>query len=152
MLLALVSIPGKQTAAQLPHGKSILRLSHAVQNLGGLLNDVVLTDNSAVNVEVIFVNHVPIIAVSSPQTLARAILNFTAPDDNGMGIAIQRDDDKEDTVKNLLAVYHAQTEPLVAYYNEWGATGDARAPKYPNVNALASVDAVRDAAIAALRS
>jgi adenylate kinase len=65
---------------------------------------------------------------------------------------IQRDDDREETVKNRLAVYHAQTEPLVAYYNEWAATGDARAPKYRKVNGLASVDAVRDAALHALRT
>jgi len=49
-------------------------------------------------------------------------------------------------------VYHAQTEPLVAYYTQWGASGDARAPKYRKINGLASVDAVRDASIAALRA
>jgi len=65
---------------------------------------------------------------------------------------IQRDDDREETVKNRLAVYHAQTEPLVAYYNDWAATGDSRAPRYRKVNGLASVDAVRDASIGALRS
>ena len=65
---------------------------------------------------------------------------------------IQRDDDREDTVKNRLAVYHAQTEPLVSYYNDWAATGDVRAPRYRRVNGLASVDAVRDACIAALKS
>ena len=65
---------------------------------------------------------------------------------------IQRDDDKEETVKNRLAVYHAQTEPLVAYYNAWGATGDASAPKYRKVNGLASVEAVRDASLGALRA
>jgi len=32
----------------------------------------------------------------------------------------QRDDDREDTVRNRLAVYHAQTEPLVAYYDDRG--------------------------------
>jgi adenylate kinase len=64
---------------------------------------------------------------------------------------IQRDDDREETVKNRLGVYHAQTEPLVAYYNDWAATGDPRAPRYRKVNGLASVDAVRDASIAALR-
>src|SRR3954470_10171433 len=57
---------------------------------------------------------------------------------------IQRDDDKEETVKNRLAGYHAQTEPLVAYYTQWSASGDARAPKYRKINGLASVDAVRD--------
>ena len=65
---------------------------------------------------------------------------------------IQRDDDKEETVRHRLAVYHAQTEPLVAYYTQWGASGDARAPRYRKINGLASVDAVRDASIAALRA
>jgi adenylate kinase len=32
----------------------------------------------------------------------------------------QRADDTEDTVRNRLAVYHAQTEPLIAYYDERG--------------------------------
>jgi len=31
---------------------------------------------------------------------------------------IQRDDDKPETVKNRLAVYHDQTEPLVEYYED----------------------------------
>lgn len=33
---------------------------------------------------------------------------------------IQRDDDKEEAIKNRLKVYHAQTEPLIAYYKEKG--------------------------------
>jgi adenylate kinase len=65
---------------------------------------------------------------------------------------IQRDDDKEATVRNRLSIYHAQTEPLVAYYSSWGATGDPRAPKYRRVDGLASVDEVRDACLAALSS
>jgi len=32
---------------------------------------------------------------------------------------IQRDDDKEETVKKRLDIYHAQTEPLVKYYADW---------------------------------
>jgi adenylate kinase len=64
---------------------------------------------------------------------------------------IQREDDKEETVKNRLAVYHAQTEPLIAYYARWAATGDPRAPKLRKVNGLGSVDAIRDAVFAALR-
>ena len=65
---------------------------------------------------------------------------------------IQRDDDKEETVKNRLAVYHAQTEPLVAYYAKWSASGDPRAPKHRKVNGLLGVDAVRDASLAALKT
>src|SRR5256885_10622262 len=43
---------------------------------------------------------------------------------------IQRDDDKEETVRKRLAVYHEQTEPLIAYYSDWAATGDPSAPQY----------------------
>jgi len=63
---------------------------------------------------------------------------------------IQREDDKEDTVKHRLSVYHAQTEPLLAYYKAWAATGDPRAPKFRAVNGMAPVDVVRDACLAAL--
>jgi len=65
---------------------------------------------------------------------------------------IQRDDDREETVLNRLAVYHAQTEPLIAYYAQWAATGDARAPKYRRVDGVGAVDAVRAASLAALAS
>ena len=65
---------------------------------------------------------------------------------------IQRVDDREATVKNRLAVYHRQTEPLVEYYSRWSATGDPGAPKVRNVAGAGSMDAVRDACLAALRS
>ena len=65
---------------------------------------------------------------------------------------IQRDDDREETVKNRLAVYHAQTQPLVAYYTAWAATGDSRAPRHRKVDGLGGVEAVRDACLAALAS
>jgi adenylate kinase family enzyme len=39
---------------------------------------------------------------------------------------IQRDDDKEETVRKRLEVYQSQTRPLVDYYSAWAATGDAR--------------------------
>jgi len=77
---------------------------------------------------------------------------LTGKDDVTGEDLIQRDDDREETVKNRLAVYHAQTKPLVAYYSEWAATGDPGAPKYRKVNGLTAVDAVRDAALAALHS
>ena len=65
---------------------------------------------------------------------------------------IQREDDREETVLKRLAVYHAQTEPLVAYYTQWEASGDSHAPKYRKVNGLGTVEGVRDACFAALRS
>jgi adenylate kinase family enzyme len=36
---------------------------------------------------------------------------------------VQRDDDKEETVKKRLAVYHNQTEVLLGYYNNWAQSG-----------------------------
>jgi adenylate kinase len=63
---------------------------------------------------------------------------------------IQRDDDKEETVRNRLEIYHRQTEPLVAYYKRWVATGDAKAPKYHRVEGFGKVDEVRDRIFAAL--
>jgi len=65
---------------------------------------------------------------------------------------IQREDDKEETVQNRLSVYHAQTEPLIAYYARWAAAGDPRAPRLRKVSGLGSVEAIRDAVFAALRS
>src|SRR2546425_8286223 len=43
---------------------------------------------------------------------------------------IQRDDDKEETVKKRLSVYHEQTEVLVGYYGKWAESGQPGAPKY----------------------
>ncbi|HKU87115.1 MAG TPA: adenylate kinase [Casimicrobiaceae bacterium] len=65
---------------------------------------------------------------------------------------IQREDDREETVKKRLAIYHAQTEPLVMYYARGEASGDPRAPRYRKVNGLGTVDSIRDACLAALRS
>lgn len=64
---------------------------------------------------------------------------------------IQRDDDREDTVKKRLDVYRDQTAPLVDYYSKWAATGDAVAPQYRKIAGVGSVDAIRDAAFAALK-
>ena len=65
---------------------------------------------------------------------------------------IQRDDDREETVKKRLEVYQAQTRPLVQYYAKWAAEGDARAPQHLRVDGTLSVADVRDAALRALRS
>jgi len=65
---------------------------------------------------------------------------------------IQREDDREETVKKRLAIYHAQTEPLVMYYARGEASGDPGAPRYRKVNGLGTVEGVRDACFAALRS
>ena len=65
---------------------------------------------------------------------------------------IQRDDDKEETVKKRLDVYHAQTEPLVKFYGDWGNTGAADAPKYIKVSGVGSVDSITSAVFSGLDS
>ena len=63
---------------------------------------------------------------------------------------IQREDDKEETVRKRLEVYHQQTRPLVDYYSQWAATGDAAAPKCRKISGVGSVDDITAAALAAL--
>jgi len=63
---------------------------------------------------------------------------------------IQRDDDKEETVKHRLNVYQAQTRPLVDYYGSWAKTGDAQAPQYRRIEGMGTVDEITARALAAL--
>jgi adenylate kinase len=63
---------------------------------------------------------------------------------------IQREDDKEETVRKRLDIYHQQTRPLVDYYGNWGATGDAAAPKSRKISGLGSVDEITTRALQAL--
>jgi len=63
---------------------------------------------------------------------------------------IQRDDDREDTVKKRLEVYHSQTQALIDYYSKWAATGDARAPRYRKISGLGPVEEIKARAFAAL--
>ena len=64
---------------------------------------------------------------------------------------VQRDDDKEDTVRKRLDVYQAQTRPLVDYYGNWAKTGDAKAPKYRKISGVGSVDEIRGRILDALK-
>ncbi len=65
---------------------------------------------------------------------------------------IQRDDDQEETVRNRLDVYHAQTEPLIDYYKDWEKTGESAAPKYIRIEGVGKVEEIRDQIYAALDS
>ena len=65
---------------------------------------------------------------------------------------IQRDDDKEDTVKKRLEVYSAQTRPLVEYYAQWAKTDAAAAPKYRAISGQGSVEEIKNRALQALAS
>jgi adenylate kinase len=63
---------------------------------------------------------------------------------------IQRDDDKAETVQKRLSVYHNQTEVLLGYYNKWAQSGLPGAPKYRRISGVGPVEAIREAAFAAL--
>ncbi len=63
---------------------------------------------------------------------------------------IQRDDDKEDTVKARLKVYHDQTAPLIDYYSTWADQGGDGAPRYIKVDGVGGVEAIRDSIIGQL--
>lgn len=63
---------------------------------------------------------------------------------------VQRDDDKEQTVRKRLSVYHEQTEPLVDYYSKWAASVEKAAPQYIRVDGIGSVEEIRDRIFKAL--
>ncbi len=63
---------------------------------------------------------------------------------------IQRDDDKEDTVKKRLEVYASQTRPLVDYYANWAKTDPSSAPKYRAISGMGAVEEITARALGAL--
>jgi adenylate kinase len=65
---------------------------------------------------------------------------------------VQRDDDKEETVKKRLDVYSAQTRPLVDYYRSWAQKEPSTAPQYRAISGLGGVDEITARALAALAS
>ena len=64
----------------------------------------------------------------------------------------QRPDDAEDIVRKRLATYHEQTEPLVAYYAKWAASGDAQAPRCRKISGTGGVDEITKRALDALEN
>jgi adenylate kinase len=63
---------------------------------------------------------------------------------------VQRDDDREETVKRRLDVYQRQTRPLVEYYSKWAAQGDAKAPRYRRISGVGAVEEIQKRILAAL--
>jgi adenylate kinase len=68
---------------------------------------------------------------------------------------IQRDDDKEETVRKRLQVYNDQTRPLVEYYSSWAAQANSadkvKAPAYRKINGTGSVDDITASIFAMLK-
>jgi adenylate kinase len=65
---------------------------------------------------------------------------------------VQRDDDREETVRKRLEVYSQQTRPLVDYYSGWAAREPAAAPKYRAISGTGTVEQITERALAALKS
>ncbi len=63
---------------------------------------------------------------------------------------VQREDDKEETVRKRLQVYQSQTRPLVDYYSGWAASGDPHAPRYRRISGTGTVEQITERAFAAL--
>jgi adenylate kinase len=63
---------------------------------------------------------------------------------------VQRDDDREQTVRKRLDVYRAQTRPLVDYYSRWAASGDARAPRFRRISGVGPLEEIQRRVSAAL--
>ena len=70
-------------------------------------------------------------------------------DDETQDPLIQRPDDKEETIRNRLSIYHSQTKPLVEFYQGLSAT-ETDVPKFSTVNGLGSLDEVQARLVAAL--
>ena len=63
---------------------------------------------------------------------------------------IQREDDKEATVRKRLEVYQNQTRPLVDYYSIWAASGEPQAPRHVCISGTGTVDEITARVMVAL--
>lgn len=64
---------------------------------------------------------------------------------------IQRDDDKEETIKDRLKVYHNQTAALVAHYQTVAQSGE-NAPTYHQFDGTKDINAVKEDIFTVLKS
>ena len=63
---------------------------------------------------------------------------------------VQRPDDAEQTVKKRIAVYHAETKPLVGFYSDWAKADEAHAPQYLSFPGIGPIEIIRDNIFAAI--
>ena len=64
---------------------------------------------------------------------------------------IQRDDDREEVVRDRLSIYHEQTEPLIHFYGSWAKSDAAEAPTLTRISGIGTVEEIRDQIIRALQ-
>lgn len=63
---------------------------------------------------------------------------------------VQRDDDKEEVVRDRLSVYHAQTAALIGHYQSVAKSGE-NAPAYHDFDGTKDINTVRDEIFAVLK-
>jgi adenylate kinase len=63
---------------------------------------------------------------------------------------VQRDDDRQETVRKRLQVYDQQTRPLVDYYRAWAKADPSAAPRYRAISGTGAVEEITARALAAL--
>lgn len=73
-------------------------------------------------------------------------------DDQTGEALVQREDDREETVKKRLEVYHQQTSPLIAYYSEWAKMPGENSPEYFQIDGEQKVEGIREMISSKLRS
>lgn len=74
-------------------------------------------------------------------------LSFNPPKKEGLDDLtseplVQREDDKEETVKKRLSVYHEQTSPLVNFYTEYSKSGQKESPNYIKLSGLGEISEI----------
>lgn len=102
----------------------------------------------------VFLNHVVNVDVADEEIISRITGRWVHPasgrvyhhvfhppkvagvDDVTGDVLIQREDDRETTVRKRLQVYRDQTQPLLQYYREWMASGDKNAARYHTVSGI----------------
>ncbi|SAI55839.1 adenylate kinase [Bordetella ansorpii] len=65
---------------------------------------------------------------------------------------VQRDDDREETVRHRLSVYQQQTRPLVDYYAGWAQQDPSVAPQYRKISGVGSVEEIKSRLAQALQN
>lgn len=70
-------------------------------------------------------------------------------DETGEALVV-RDDDRAETVRSRLYVYHQQTSPLISYFQDWQNSGDELAPRYHRVSGVGSVEDVKKRILAVI--
>lgn len=73
-------------------------------------------------------------------------------DDETGDALVQREDDKEETVRKRLSVYHSQTAPLIDYYSGWSRQGGEGAPKYIKVDGVGDMSEIKEQIVSGLEA